>query len=286
MAIDPNLVKAFGDVLRKHGVEVTKETIEKIRETLGYVPRVGVLGKTGVGKSALFNALFGHDVAEVSDVSACTRTPQQALLDMQGDLSGVLLVDLPGLGESAERDAEYAALYRSLLPELDLVLWVVKADDRALAADKAYYRSIVEPEIGRNATPFLVVVNQCDKLEPTDDWIRDERRPGPEQLANIEQKRSDVGALFTLPTAEVCAVSATRRWQLTELVDRMVDALPDHAKYGFVQGAEKEHVSENARQLGNESAVKTVLKAVGIAAGSAILAILVGAIAARAADRD
>ncbi|MDJ1160445.1 50S ribosome-binding GTPase [Burkholderia gladioli pv. gladioli] len=69
MAIDPNLVKAFGDVLRKHGVEVTKDTVEKIKETLGYVPRIGVLGKTGVGKSALFNALFGHDVAEVSDVS-------------------------------------------------------------------------------------------------------------------------------------------------------------------------------------------------------------------------
>ncbi|NTX44834.1 50S ribosome-binding GTPase [Burkholderia cepacia] len=286
MAIDPNLVKAFGDVLRKHGVEVTKDTIEKIRETLGYVPRVGVLGKTGVGKSALFNALFGHDVAEVSDVSACTRTPQQALLDMQGDLSGVLLVDLPGLGESAERDAEYAALYRSLLPELDLVLWVVKADDRALAADKTYYQTIVEPEIGRNATPFLVVVNQCDKLEPTDDWIRDERRPGPEQLANIEQKRSDVGALFALPTAEVCTVSATRRWQLTELVDRMVDALPDRAKYGFVQGAEKQHVSDRAKQQGNEGAVKTVLKMVGIAVGTAVVALLMGVLAAKAADRD
>ncbi|MCA8162027.1 MULTISPECIES: GTPase [Burkholderia] len=286
MAIDPNLVKLFGDVLRKHGVEVTKETVEKIKETLGYVPRIGVLGKTGVGKSALFNALFGHDVAEVSDVSACTRQPQQVLLEMQGDLSGVFLVDLPGLGESAARDAEYSALYKSVLPELDLVLWVVKADDRALAADKAYYQSIVEPEIGRNATPFLVVVNQCDKLEPTDDWIRDERRPGPEQLANIEQKRSDVGALFNLPNDEVCTVSATRRWQLTELVDRMVEALPDRAKFGFVQGTEKQHVSDNARQLGNESAVKTMLKAIGVVAGTAIIAVLLGTIAARAADRD
>ncbi|MCA8081384.1 MULTISPECIES: GTPase [Burkholderia cepacia complex] len=286
IAIDPHLVKAFGDVLRRHGVEVTKDTIEKIRETLGYVPRVGVLGKTGVGKSALFNALFGHDVAEVNDVSACTRAPQQALLDMQGDLAGVLLVDLPGLGESAERDVEYAALYRSLLPELDLVLWVVKADDRALAADKAYYQTIVEPEIGRSATKFLVVVNQCDKLEPTDDWIRDERRPGAEQLANIERKRSDVGALFNLPTAEICGASATRRWQLTELVDRMVLALPEHARYGFVRGTREEHVSESARQHGAKGAVTTLLKEIGLAVGMAAFAALVAAIAARSAKRD
>lgn len=285
MSIDPNLVNIFSDVLRKQGVEVTKDTVEKIRETLGYVPKVGVLGKTGVGKSALFNALFGHDVAEVSDVSACTRKPQQVLLDMQGDVSGVFLIDLPGLGESAERDEEYSALYRSVLPELDLVLWVVKADDRALAADMIYYETIVEPAIGRSATPFLVVVNQCDKIEPIDDWIRDERRPGPEQLENIEQKRSDVGALFNMPTAEVCTVSATRRWQLTELVNRMVEVLPDRAKFGFVRGTVNPHVSDDARRQGNEGAVKTVLKAIGKAAWVAVPAIL-GALVLALASRE
>lgn len=31
----------------------------------------------------------------------------------------MILVDLPGVGESGERDAEYAALYRQQLPRLD-----------------------------------------------------------------------------------------------------------------------------------------------------------------------
>lgn len=47
---------------------------------------------------------------------------------------GISLIDMPGVGESEQRDAEYAALYRRLLPELDLVLWVIKGDDRALCA--------------------------------------------------------------------------------------------------------------------------------------------------------
>ena len=36
-----------------------------------YVPKIGVFGVTGVGKSSLCNALFGSDVAVISDVVAC-----------------------------------------------------------------------------------------------------------------------------------------------------------------------------------------------------------------------
>ena len=33
----------------------------------------------------------------------------------------MVITDLPGVGESRDRDAEYEALYRDILPELDLV---------------------------------------------------------------------------------------------------------------------------------------------------------------------
>ncbi len=37
----------------------------------------------------------------------------------------MVITDLPGVGESRDRDAEYEALYRDILPELDLVLWLI-----------------------------------------------------------------------------------------------------------------------------------------------------------------
>ncbi len=88
------------------------------------------MGKSGAGKSSLCNALFASEVSPVSDVAACTREPLRFRLQV-GDRY-ITLMDLPGVGESGARDTEYAALYREQLPRLDLVLWLIKADDRAL----------------------------------------------------------------------------------------------------------------------------------------------------------
>ena len=56
----------------------------------------------------------------------------------------MVITDLPGVGESRDRDAEYEALYRDILPELDLVLWLIKADDRALSVDEYFWRHILQ----------------------------------------------------------------------------------------------------------------------------------------------
>lgn len=60
----------------------------------------------------------------------------------------VRLIDIPGVGESAERDSEYEQLYRDLLPQLDLVLWVIKGDDRAFSADEHFYKNVLLPAGG------------------------------------------------------------------------------------------------------------------------------------------
>lgn len=84
---------------------VSERILQQLNQLTSYEPVIGIMGKTGVGKSSLCNALFAGDVSPVSDVSACTRAPQRCRLRV--GRHSMVLVDLPGVGESEVRDREY-----------------------------------------------------------------------------------------------------------------------------------------------------------------------------------
>ncbi|WP_312273307.1 GTPase family protein [Pseudescherichia sp.] len=193
--------------------------LERIQTLTHYEPVIGIMGKTGAGKSSLCNALFAREVASVSNVSACTREPLRFRLQL--DERSMTIVDLPGVGETKRHDAEYAALYRKQLPELDLVLWLIKADDRALAVDEHFYRKVIG-EAYRHKVLF--VISQSDKVEPTSGG----EKLSTEQKQNISRKICLLHELFQ-PINPVCAVSVRLRWGLRVMAERMIRCLPREA---------------------------------------------------------
>ena len=124
------------------------------------------MGKTGVGKSSLCNALFRSEVCAVNAVEACTRQPQRVRLRFGNHY--LTLVDLPGAGESISRDNEYRELYRELMPQLDMVLWVLKPMT-AILGGRAFYQEVFAQYSGP-LPPVLWVLNQVDKTEPAAHW--------------------------------------------------------------------------------------------------------------------
>ncbi|AUV27529.1 TPA: GTPase family protein [Klebsiella michiganensis] len=197
----------------------SERVMQQIRQLTNYEPVIGIMGKTGAGKSSLCNALFAGEVSPVSDVAACTREPLRFRLQV-GERY-MTLVDLPGVGESGARDTEYAALYREQLPRLDLVLWLIKADDRALAVDEHFYRQVIG-EAYRHKVLF--VISQSDKAEPTSGG----ERLSTEQKQNISRKICLLHELFQ-PVHPVCAVSVRLQWGLRVMAERMIRCLPREA---------------------------------------------------------
>ncbi|EKM0364077.1 GTPase family protein [Cronobacter turicensis] len=198
---------------------VSERILQQINQLTHYEPVIGIMGKTGTGKSSLCNTLFAGDISPVSDVAACTRKPLQFRLQLGKRC--MTIVDLPGVGESGVRDNEYAALYRQQLPRLDLVLWLIKADDRALAVDEHFYRQVIG-EAYRHKVLF--VISQSDKVEPTSGG----EKLSTEQKQNVSRKICLLHELFQ-PVNPVCAVSVRLQWGLRVMAERMILCLPREA---------------------------------------------------------
>ncbi len=205
--------------------------LSHLNKLINYSPTIGLMGKTGVGKSSLINALFQSALSPVSNVSGCTRQAQ--LFNMTINNHTLTFIDLPGVGESLERDKEYHQLYRNLLPELDLIIWVLKADDRAWSSDEQCYRFLTE-QCGYQSERFLFVLNQADKIEPCRQWDEHNHQPSLEQVANLELKQQAVITAFK-PHHPVMTVSAAEGFQLTELAEQLIQALPAQASSGVAR---------------------------------------------------
>ncbi|MCF2395086.1 50S ribosome-binding GTPase [Enterobacter hormaechei subsp. xiangfangensis] len=217
--------------LRRYPYALRQHLIQELNRLVTYEPVIGIMGKTGVGKSSLCNALFRSDICAVNAVEACTRQPQRVRLRF--GCHYLTLVDLPGVGESQARDGEYRELYRALLPQLDMVLWVLKADDRAFAVEEQFYQGVLAQYNGPQP-PVLWVLNQVDKTEPAEQWNWPSAHPSALQAERIAQKQQAVARQLQIAATDILPVSVRGRYRLSRLVEAMITRLPKQARSPLV----------------------------------------------------
>ena len=225
--------------------EIKKKIKKRVMEIRSYTPKVAVFGDTGAGKSSLCNALFGKNIAKISDVVACTRDPQNIFIGNKKD-GGINLIDVPGIAEDEDKNIEYMELYESLIPEVDLVLWAIKSDDRKYSEAIKVYNKILKPHSKK--VPTIFVITQIDKIEPIEEWYENQYSLGKTQKLNLIKKQNDISDKFDISTNKICYVSSKHTYQLVELIDMVVEVLPNEKKYSFVREAKDENVSNEAKE--------------------------------------
>lgn len=227
---------------------VSERILQQINKITNYEPAIGIMGKTGAGKSSLCNALFAGSISPVSDVAACTRDPLRFRLQVGERF--MTIVDLPGVGESGARDNEYAALYRGQLPRLDLVLWLIKADDRALVTDEHFYHQVIG-EAYRHKVLF--VISQSDKAEPGSGGDK----LSTEQKQNISRKICLLHELFQ-PVHPVYAISVRLQWGVRVMAEQMIKCLPREASSPVVAQLQSPFRTEQVKEQARDDFGETV----------------------------
>ncbi|GAA5229356.1 GTPase [Arthrobacter cryoconiti] len=146
---------------------------------------VGFFGATGSGKSSLFNAVTGTDVARVAVRRPTTSEPLALVWDPVGSSplldwlqiadrregqpvpgltnggAGLILLDLPDF-DSVQRS--HRETVERLAGQVDVLVWVV---DPQKYADAAIHNDFIRPFCAHESVT-LVVLNQVDKLAPSE----------------------------------------------------------------------------------------------------------------------
>jgi small GTP-binding protein len=176
------------------------------------VNTITFLGKTGVGKSATINKLFGTKL-ETNNVVSCTKDA----FYYQDD-NGVTVIDLPGIAESISADEKYKAIYEKVLSVSNHVVWVLQADTRIYRADQVFMKENKHLLKDKKVTFCL---NRVDEI--SGNWLCEENVPSISQKKIIEELTIDIKNKFSniIEEFEIVAFSAIKGFNKELLLEKI-----------------------------------------------------------------
>ena len=168
---------------------------------------VTVIGQPNVGKSTLINKLIGEKISITSRKAQTTRNRIKCIFT--NDEAQIIFVDTPGIHNPRDKMGEYLnkAAYNSL-KGINLILFMVDINYPPNSEDKMAFGSISGVDI-----PKILVLNKIDQVNHQ--TIK-KRISQYQQLADFD---------------DFFAISARQEKNLTELVDKMIDLLPEGPMY-------------------------------------------------------
>lgn len=168
---------------------------------------VAILGRPNVGKSTFLNRVVGQKIAIMSDKAQTTRNKIQGIYTE--DDAQIVFIDTPGIHKPHSRLGDFmveSAL--STLNEVDVVLFMVNATQKRGRGD-----DFIIERLRNVKKPIYLVINKIDQIHP-------------DKLLQIMDDYRN-----TLDYAEVFPISALEGNNCPELIESLVNTLPEGPQY-------------------------------------------------------
>ena len=188
---------------------------------------VAIIARPNVGKSTLLNRLVGQKIAITTPVAQTTRKNIKGIYSDSD--SQIIFIDTPGIHKPLNKLGEaLSEQSKSVLDDVDLILFLVDAQDEAGRGDKW----IVENYLKDTKTPILLVLNKVDLIK---------------DLAKRELNTYSYKSLFgkSLDTVKVSAKTGRN-------VDDLIEKIKNYLPLGQKLYDEDEVTDQNMREIASE----------------------------------
>ncbi|SCY24428.1 GTP-binding protein Era [Nonlabens sp. Hel1_33_55] len=188
---------------------------------------VNIVGNPNVGKSTLMNALVGERLSIITSKAQTTR--HRILGIVNGDDFQIVLSDTPGIMKPAYKLQESMMEFvKNAFEDADCILYMVELGEKELK-NEDFEKRLTFAEV-----PIIVLINKIDKGDET-------------QLAEAMEHWKQ-----RLPKAEIFAISALENFGVPELLNRILDILPESPAYypkdALTDKPERFFVNESIRE--------------------------------------
>lgn len=163
---------------------------------------VNIVGNPNVGKSTLMNALVGERISIITSKAQTTR--HRILGIVNGDDFQIVYSDTPGVLKPNYRLQESMLSFsNSALSDADVLLYVTDVYD-----NYEKNKDFVD-KVGQNTAPVMLIINKIDMIDQ-------------QKLEDLVDKWKTV-----LPNAEIFPISATEKFNIEPLFNRILALLPE-----------------------------------------------------------
>lgn len=167
---------------------------------------VNIIGNPNVGKSTLMNAFLGEKLSIITSKAQTTR--HRILGILNGDNFQVILSDTPGIIKPAyELQEAMMDFVKLAFEDADVLIYIVEIGEKELK-DETFFNKITTTDI-----PVLLLLNKIDKSSQ-------------EELETQMQFWKE-----KVPNAEVWPISALEKFNVSEVLNRIVSLLPEAPAY-------------------------------------------------------